>query len=83
MNDVTERLRRLTEGRDPAALVGLAASAAWVALVLTAALPSAGNVSLLAERHGADTGRVARLIVASTAASFASFTLLAGWLLAR
>ena len=34
MNDVTERLRRLTEGRDPAALVGLAASAAWVALVL-------------------------------------------------
>ncbi|MFC0342379.1 hypothetical protein [Paracoccus niistensis] len=34
MNEVTERLRRMTEGRDPAALVGLAASAAWVALVL-------------------------------------------------
>ena len=34
MNEVTERLRRLTRGRDPAALAGLAASAAWVALVL-------------------------------------------------
>lgn len=65
------------------ALGGTLPREAWVALVLTAALPSAGNVSLLAERHGADTGRVARLIVASTAASFASFTLLAGWLLAR
>ncbi len=50
---------------------------AWAALVLTAALPSAGNVSLLAERHGADTGRVARLIVATTAASFVSFMLIA------
>lgn len=49
----------------------------WAALVLTAALPSAGNVSLLAERHGADTGRVARLIVVTTAASFASFILIA------
>lgn len=49
----------------------------WMALVLTAALPSAGNVSLLAERHGADTGRVARLIVVTTAASFASFVLIA------
>lgn len=50
---------------------------AWAALVLTAALPSASNVSLLAERHGADTGRIARLIVATTAASFVSFVLIA------
>jgi predicted permease len=46
-------------------------------LVLAAALPSASNVSLLAERYGADNGRVARIIMASTALAFASFTLLA------
>lgn len=46
-------------------------------LVLTAALPSASNVSILAERYGADNGRVAHIILASTAISFASFTLLA------
>jgi predicted permease len=46
-------------------------------LVLAAALPSAGNVSLLAERHGADNGRVARIIMASTVLAFASFTLIA------
>jgi malonate transporter and related proteins len=49
------------------------------ALVLAAALPSASNVSLLAERFGADNGRVARIILASTVIAFASFTLLA-WL---
>jgi malonate transporter len=37
------------------------------ALVLVAALPSASNVSLLAERYGADNGRIARIILASTA----------------
>ncbi len=46
-------------------------------LVLAAALPSASNVSLLAERYGADNGRVARIIMASTALAFASFTLIA------
>ena len=46
-------------------------------LVLTAALPSASNVSLLAERYGADNGRVARIIMASTVLAFGSFTLLA------
>jgi len=46
-------------------------------LTLAAALPSASNVSLLAERYGADNGRIARIILASTAAAFASFTLLA------
>jgi predicted permease len=48
-----------------------------VALTLTAALPSASNVSLLAERYGADTGRVARIILASTALAFVTFSALA------
>jgi malonate transporter and related proteins len=46
-------------------------------MVLGAALPSASNVSLLAERYGADNGRVARIIMASTVMAFVSFTLLA------
>jgi predicted permease len=46
-------------------------------LTLAAALPSASNVSLLAERYGADNGRVARIIMSSTVGAFASFTLLA------
>lgn len=49
-------------------------------LMLAAALPSASNVSLLAERYGADNGRVARIIMASTVLAFLSFTLLA-WVL--
>lgn len=53
---------------------------ALMALVLTAALPSASNVSLLAERYRADNGRVARIIMASTVAACASFSLIAwGW----
>lgn len=50
-----------------------------VVLTLAAALPSASGVSLLAERHGADSGRVARIILASTALAFVSFSALAGW----
>jgi malonate transporter len=46
-------------------------------LTLAAALPSASNVSLLAERYGADNGRVARIILSSTAAAFVTFSLLA------
>jgi malonate transporter and related proteins len=46
-------------------------------IVLAAALPSASGVSLLAERHGADNGRVARIIMASTVLAFASFSLIA------
>jgi malonate transporter and related proteins len=46
-------------------------------MVLGAALPSASNVSLLAERYGADNGRVARIIMASTVMAFVTFTLLA------
>ncbi len=54
--------------------------AALLALTLTAALPSASNVALLTERYGADTARVARIILASTLLAFVSFSLLARWL---
>ncbi len=46
-------------------------------VTLAAALPSASSVSLLAERFGADNGRVARIIMTSTVIAFASFSLLA------
>ncbi len=44
-------------------------------LVLTAALPSASNVPMLAERFGADAGRIARVVLLTTAAAFATFPL--------
>lgn len=47
---------------------------ALVVLVLLAALPSASNVSLLTERFGAHGGRVARVILASTALAFVTFS---------
>jgi len=43
-------------------------------MVLVAALPSASNVSVLAERFGADTGRIARIILLTTAAAFLTFS---------
>ena len=49
-------------------------------LVLAAALPCASNVSLLAERYGADDGRIARIIMSSTVLAFGSFTALAWWM---
>ncbi|NMM88875.1 transporter [Rhodococcus sp. SRB_17] len=63
-------------------LVGQAAIAVGVplspfaltTLVLLAALPSASNVSLLAERFGAHNGRIARIILVSTALAFLSFS---------
>jgi hypothetical protein len=48
-------------------------------LTLTAALPSASNVAILAERYGADNGRVTRIIMASTVIAFGSFSTIA-WL---
>jgi len=48
---------------------------AFTTIVLAAALPSASNVSLLAERFGADNGRIARIILVSTAAAFLTFSL--------
>ena len=46
-------------------------------LTLTAALPSASNVSVLAERYGANNGRVTRIIMASTILAFVSFSAIA------
>lgn len=43
-------------------------------LVLLAALPSASNVVLLAERYQADSGRIARIILISTASAFFTFS---------
>ena len=48
-----------------------------IVLTLAAALPSASNVSLLAERYGADNGRVARIIMSSTVLAFVTFSTLA------
>lgn len=47
---------------------------ALTVLLLTAALPSASNVSLLTERYGADSGRIARIILVSTSVAFLSFS---------
>jgi malonate transporter len=47
---------------------------AMVVVVLVAALPSASNVALLTERFGADTGRVAMIILVTTAAAFFTFS---------
>ncbi len=63
-------------------LLGLAAQAlgfpfetqALTALILIASLPSASNVSMLAERYGADSDRVARVIMVSTTLSFFTFS---------
>lgn len=71
----------------PALVFGLGFSAQHVglplsnseltALTLVAALPSASNVSLLAERLGADNGRIAHIILASTVFAFGSFSFFA------
>lgn len=53
---------------------------ALTTLVLIAALPAAANVSMLAERLGADNGRVARVILVSTVLSFGTFTAVAALL---
>jgi predicted permease len=47
---------------------------ALTVIVLVAALPSASNVSLLAERLGADNGRIARIILVTTVAAFFTFS---------
>ncbi len=47
---------------------------ALTVIVLVAALPSASNVAMLAERFGADNGRVARIILVSTALAFFTFS---------
>jgi predicted permease len=47
---------------------------ALTVIVLVAALPSASNVVILAEKFGADSGRIARVILASTALAFLTFS---------
>ncbi len=47
---------------------------ALTVMVLVAALPSASNVSVLAERFDADNGRIARIILLTTAAAFLTFS---------
>ncbi|MDW5444638.1 AEC family transporter [Polaromonas sp. SM01] len=69
-------------------LVGLGAIALGVPLqpfaltviVLVAALPSASNASLLAEKFGANNGRIARIILLSTVLAFFSFSAAVAWL---
>ena len=46
---------------------------ALTVIVLVAALPSASNVAMLAERFGADNGRIARIILVSTTLAFLTF----------
>lgn len=53
---------------------------ALITLTLVAALPPAVNVTMLAERFGADSGRIARIIMVATSLSFITFTA-AVWLL--
>ena len=53
-----------------------------ITLVLVASLPSASNVSMLAERFGADNARIARIILATTVIAFGSFSG-AVWLLTK
>jgi len=52
-------------------------------LTLTASLPSASNVWALAERYGADNGRIARIILSSTLLSFLTLSGAARLLLDR
>ncbi len=48
---------------------------ALTVIVLVAALPSASNVAMLAERYEADDGRIARIILVSTVAAFVTFSM--------
>ncbi len=43
-------------------------------MVLVAALPSASNVAMLAEKFDADSGRIARIILVTTAVAFLTFS---------
>ncbi len=73
----------------PALVFGVALAAAGMGfgpsafatsvMVLVACLPSASNVAMLAERFGADNGRIARIILVSTALSFFSFSAAVSW----
>ena len=53
---------------------------ALTCMVLVACLPSASNVSPLSERFAANTARIARIILVSTALSFLTFSAAVSWL---
>ena len=70
----------LTVGASARHLGAPLSSFALLVMLLVASLPSASNVSLLAERFGANNGRIARIIMTSTVLAFVTFTASA-WLL--
>jgi len=49
-------------------------------LALVAALPAASSIPMLSERYGADTGRIARIVMNSTALSILTFSAGVAWL---
>jgi predicted permease len=53
---------------------------ALVVITLVAALPSASNVAIVAERFGADTGRIVQIIMWTTAAAFLTLSSAVAWL---
>lgn len=81
MDDVPVALMKLILHPVLVLLVGSAAVSlglpldrfALTVMVLVAALPSASNVSLLAEKFEANNGRIARIILVSTVLAFFSF----------
>ena len=52
---------------------------ALMAVVVVAALPSASDSAVLAERFGADSARITRVILLSTALAFPSFSAWVAW----
>lgn len=56
-------------------------NASLTTLALLAALPSATSVTMLSERYGADSGRIARVVMLSTALAFLSFSATAAFLI--
>ncbi|HEX4916403.1 MAG TPA: AEC family transporter [Limnobacter sp.] len=56
-------------------------SQSLIVLVLVAALPSASSITVLAERFGADSRRIAQIVLVSTAVAFVTFSAAVRWLL--
>jgi malonate transporter len=61
-------------GRTVIALGAPLSNFVLIVVTLVAALPSASNVVVLAERYGADSGRIARIVLVSTALAFLTFS---------
>lgn len=64
----------LSTGRVAMAMGAPLDSFSATVLALVAALPSASNVPMLAERFGADAGRIARIVLLSTVLAFLTFS---------